>query len=1111
MKTTKTSIKQKLLSVLVVVTICLGLLPAGAVTITAATTDNTATYGDFIVTVESGSASLPTSGDYLKLAYGGTYEVSMATAGTTTDMYILVNGPSDSDTTITLNGVSINNSSRPALKLATNHYSDTSTSNDTGANQTVSIQLVGTNKLVSSDGAGIEKNLANYGYGDLRISGTGSLTATGGNGAAGIGSAYGYDTMNIYIGGGTVVATGSSVESDSDGIQVASGAGIGAGGCGNAENITISGGTVTATGGKAVATGEKSYSYSGAGIGGGGLGDGSGISIVGGTVKATAGNTSAYSYGYNYNGDGIGGGGNGSGSNISISGGIVSASAGEGDLYGGAGIGGGGNGDGSSISISGGTVKGNSIGGGHNGATGTITITGGSFQGSMGATPVNASGEKLYRLTATLQYITTSSTLVNAGDKYVMSMSATCDYNIYSMYTTGSGELFLWLPEGAEVTSFTLANGIYSNSGVTMGAEATTGTFTRFLGSSIETEVIGYPGARLIAFSGNSPWDSSTWETSGYSSFTYKVIFDADETTDDDGSGSMNLIEAVPDGYTWVGLYLLEADDDGNFPEVDLTSPSISSSFTETTFRWGTGLIYGGTAYQFTMPNTNVKIVAVIQKDGTSVIAPTVTTSSLSNGAVGNEYSETLTYTGDTATWSISSGSLPDGLTLNSSTGEISGTPTTAGTYSFTVKAENATGSDTETLSITVTETVTLNVSGLSGAIAELSKYTNTGSDDTVTLTITPNDDSSFATAPTVTATNATVGALSVDDSGIYTCTISGFTGNSVVTVSGSTGSPYNVVNVSDSYATTTGAGEYQEGDTVTIDAGTRKGYIFSHWSADSSDVSFANVNSTTTTFTMVNCEVTITANWISDGLPSGTSLGYASADSSKVDPYASKTAMALIGEGSTTVYAFVTNPSGAGYTNDEYDENENITSYGIYPTYRDINSDYDYIFAGWYSGSEPCDSVPTGTVMAKFVVADVLTVGIQYAYEDDTKTTMLLRLVTSVDTLDYKETGFKITITKNNISSTVTLGTEKVYDEITGDSGAYTTKYTASDFSSLSKYLNTVVLEGVPVSSDYTIAVYAYWVTADGTTVVSTLEESYSGKIIMGYSTLADIVSAAS
>ena len=97
---------------------------------------------------------------------------------------------------------------------------------------------------------------------------------------------------------------------------------------------------------------------------------------------------------------------------------------------------------------------------------------------------------------------------------------------------------------------------------------------------------------------------------------------------------------------------------------------------------------------------------------GTVKYAPTITTESLPNGTVGTTYSQTLAATGsDTITWSINSGSLPDGLTLNSDTGEITGTPTTASSYSFTVKAENAYGSKTKELTITINDAKTYSVS----------------------------------------------------------------------------------------------------------------------------------------------------------------------------------------------------------------------------------------------------------------------------------------------------------------------------------------------------------------------------------------------------------------
>uniref|UniRef100_UPI001F210E26 Ig domain-containing protein n=1 Tax=Brucella pseudintermedia TaxID=370111 RepID=UPI001F210E26 len=72
------------------------------------------------------------------------------------------------------------------------------------------------------------------------------------------------------------------------------------------------------------------------------------------------------------------------------------------------------------------------------------------------------------------------------------------------------------------------------------------------------------------------------------------------------------------------------------------------------------------------------------------VSAPT----SLDNGKVGLAYAtKTITATGGTGPYTFkTSGTLPPGLTLNASTGAFSGTPTTAGTYTFWLGATDSEG-----------------------------------------------------------------------------------------------------------------------------------------------------------------------------------------------------------------------------------------------------------------------------------------------------------------------------------------------------------------------------------------------------------------------------------
>ena len=69
-----------------------------------------------------------------------------------------------------------------------------------------------------------------------------------------------------------------------------------------------------------------------------------------------------------------------------------------------------------------------------------------------------------------------------------------------------------------------------------------------------------------------------------------------------------------------------------------------------------------------------------------------ITESPLPNGTVDIPYSVTLEAAGGLApyTWSIAAGALPPGLALNPTTGEINGTPTTAGTFGFTVQVKDS-------------------------------------------------------------------------------------------------------------------------------------------------------------------------------------------------------------------------------------------------------------------------------------------------------------------------------------------------------------------------------------------------------------------------------------
>ena len=83
------------------------------------------------------------------------------------------------------------------------------------------------------------------------------------------------------------------------------------------------------------------------------------------------------------------------------------------------------------------------------------------------------------------------------------------------------------------------------------------------------------------------------------------------------------------------------------------------------------------------------------------------------DGVMGATYADTIRVSGAcSATWTISSGSLPAGLTLNASTGEIAGAPRVTGDFSFTVTVTVSAQSDSKafTLSVTAPTLTTNNV-----------------------------------------------------------------------------------------------------------------------------------------------------------------------------------------------------------------------------------------------------------------------------------------------------------------------------------------------------------------------------------------------------------------
>lgn len=105
------------------------------------------------------------------------------------------------------------------------------------------------------------------------------------------------------------------------------------------------------------------------------------------------------------------------------------------------------------------------------------------------------------------------------------------------------------------------------------------------------------------------------------------------------------------------------------------------------------------TASNGTLPNASQACSHTVNAPTSGPAAITGPASPLPAGTVGTPYSNGFTATGSTPlTWRVVLGSLPTGLSLNPGTGAYLGTPSAAGTFTFTVGVDNTAGPEATAL-----------------------------------------------------------------------------------------------------------------------------------------------------------------------------------------------------------------------------------------------------------------------------------------------------------------------------------------------------------------------------------------------------------------------------
>ena len=362
------------------------------------------------------------------------------------------------------------------------------------------------------------------------------------------------------------------------------------------------------------------------------------------------------------------------------------------------------------------------------------------------------------------------------------------------------GEVSVRISGGGSLTASGSQTGIWVQSNVSNAALAIEGTAVKASGS--------YGGVEVQAgesSSGSLSVDGGSLTASGNTGIEFWF------STGMSGSGTPSLIVT--------GNAVVDAKS-GGIAHNSSNNLSIQGN-SGIVFNGSTGTVYGNVSLQEDLPigegeSLTLDKGASLNANGHNVIVdggildegiknslgdsvkytPTITTTSLSNGTAEAAYSTTLLADGTAPiTWSVTSGSLPEGLSLDAGTGVISGTPTAEGGSTFIVEAANDYGSDSREFTLSIDKPVVIPVTGVK--LDKTSLTLQETDSATLTATVEPadaankgltwqwqisrDDGTTWVDIDGATGSSYMIQAVTMDmDGNQYRCTVEGADGNSV-------------------------------------------------------------------------------------------------------------------------------------------------------------------------------------------------------------------------------------------------------------------------------------------------------------------------------------------